>query len=50
MVLGDVRVHEIGGDRRNLVKAGFTELPLHIVLFREAKSAMRLQARVGGLP
>ncbi len=49
-VLGDVREHEVGGDRRDLIEARLAELALDVVLLREREAAVGLHAHVGGLP
>jgi hypothetical protein len=48
--LGEKAQNEIGGNRRNLIEAGFAELALDIILLRKPEAAMGLQACFSRLP
>src|SRR5207247_2436949 len=48
-MLRQVGEDQVRGDRRHLVEARLAELPLHVVLLREAEAAMGLDAGVGRL-
>src|SRR3954451_5416076 len=45
-VLSDIRLHEVVGDRRDLVEPCLAELALDVVLVREAEAPVRVEARV----
>src|SRR5436305_88622 len=48
-VLGDVRKHQIGRDRRHLIEPGFAEFALDVIFFGKAETAMGLDAGIGGV-
>ena len=49
-MLGDVSQDEIGGNRRHLVEARFTEFAFDVVFRCKTKAAVSLQADVGRFP
>lgn len=49
-MLGDKREDKIGRNRRDLIQPRLAEFALNVIFFREAKTAMGLEARISGFP
>src|SRR5690348_12234046 len=49
-MLGQIGQDQVGGDRRNLIQARFTELSLNVIFRCETKSSVGLQAYIRSLP